>query len=68
MAKAAFVSVERPDQGELEMAIHALSTILETISFVIHEETGMPEEREMEMRDGLLIAGGLITTDLRRRF
>jgi len=57
-----------PTAGDMETAIHALHNILDAIWLVTYEQTCATEGRATEIRDGLLLAGKLITADFRRRF
>lgn len=61
----------RDDQlttDDLESVVHALGDIFDLVNFIIHENTGMTEEKETEFRDVLLRAGRTITEHVRARF
>lgn len=62
------VRVPRATEGEMEMAIHALHGVLEALDWIDSVQIGVSEDRLQEGRAGLLVAGRLITEDLRRRF
>lgn len=61
------VRVQRPSESELELAIHALHGVLEALDWIDSVKIGVSEERLNDGRANLLIAGRLITEDMRRR-
>jgi hypothetical protein len=60
--------VDEPDRGDLEMGIHALYGVLETLNWIEHHELGKSDDEMREVKDSLLLAGRLICEDFRRRF
>jgi hypothetical protein len=61
-------SDNRPTRDDLETAIHALHGVLQALNWIANVEIGVSDERLRDGRDSLLLAGRLITEDLRRRF
>jgi hypothetical protein len=57
-----------PDRGDLEMGIHALFGVFETLNWIEHHELHKSDEELREVKDSLLLAGRLICEDFRRRF
>jgi hypothetical protein len=56
------------DRGDLEMGIHALFGVFETLNWIEHHELHKSDEELREVKDSLLLAGRLICEDFRRRF
>ncbi|MDP2333857.1 MAG: hypothetical protein Q8M19_24535 [Reyranella sp.] len=57
-----------PDATELQTAIHALAGVFEALNWIEHDQLNKPEDELLEVKHSLIIAGQLITEDLRRRF
>jgi hypothetical protein len=62
------VRVDQPNCGDLEMGIHALYGVLETLNWIEHHELGKSDDEMREAKDSLLLAARLICEDFRRRF
>jgi hypothetical protein len=60
--------VDEPDRGDLELGIHALYGVLETVNWIEHHQLNKSEDEMLEVKDSLLLAGRLICEDFRRRF
>jgi hypothetical protein len=60
--------IDEPDRGDLEMGIHALYGVLETLNWIEHRELHKSDEELREVKDSLLLAGRPIWEDLRRGF
>jgi hypothetical protein len=64
------VSVDRPNEGDLQLAIHALSGVFTALDWIdnctLYELVSEAELRGT--RHSLIVAGRVITEDFRRRF
>ncbi len=56
-----------PDVAELQTAIHALAGVFEALNWIEHDQINKAEDELLEVKHSLIIAGQLITEDLRRR-
>lgn len=63
-----WVKAKRADEGECQLAIHALHGIIGALDWIDSVEIGVTEENKRGVRASLLVAGKLITDDVRSRF